>query len=370
VAHQGGGSNSLVDRLNYTLSGFEMWFDRPLQGWGAGTYGDVHPGYQQRVVSASTNAHNLYVQVLAELGLVGAVLLAAVLLWLAIGMLRGLVEQPSTVPIALGVGGLLLHLGLDIDASYPALLGAAAVLCGLVYRQWWSVRRRAGLGGPVLAAMVLAPLISLYQSDVWAARAQAAEDDGDYARAAEQYEAAHRGLVYDPDYVNAEGIALYARAAMEKRVQGEAALALDRARMSERMDAYDAQHHQLEGRVLALQGDLGGAQKAFREALRLDPYNHPEYALDLATTQAAAGDVGGAVQTAEEMLGLYPAEVVSNRNLDTALRPVLANLAAFVGNVYLSEGQWAKARVAAERALEYDSQSLRARALMVQVRKH
>ncbi|MDB5179055.1 MAG: O-antigen polymerase family protein [Patescibacteria group bacterium] len=365
-----GESNSLRDRLNFMESGLEMWFDRPFGGMGAGTYGDVHPQYQQRVVSASTNAHNLYVQVLAELGIVGAVVLAAVLLWLLIGALRGVVAHPEMTPALLGLIGLLLHMSVDVDAGYPALLMLAAVLFGTIYRQWWPVRGKVRLGWPATAVLLLVPLMNMYQSNIWAARARVAQEDGDYSLAAERYAAAHRGVVYDPDYINADGIALYAVAVSGgKDGRTAAALALDRARQAETLDPHDGQHHQLEGRALAVRGDQRGAEAAFRAALRLDPYNHPEYALDLATVQMQAGDTRGSMDTARAMLKLYPAAVVSNRNLDESLRPKLANLEALVGNSYLVQGNLREAGGAAQRALRLDPKSLRGRALEVQVRR-
>jgi O-antigen ligase len=363
-----GEAKSLPDRFYYLGSAFDMWFSHPLVGTGAGTYGDVHPQYQQRVVSASTSAHNLYVQTLAELGLVGAVAMAAVLLWLFVGSMKGVVANPEMVPVLLGLGGLLLHFGLDIDARYPALLMLAAILFGTVYRQWGEGRGSMSWRWPLVAALAMVPVVSLYRSDVWAERAQAAQSNGEYAEAADKYAGAHEGLVYNPDYLNAEGINLYAIGAIQD-AQGKEALdkALERAREAQRRDPHDAQHHQLEGRVLAAKGDLAGAQAALREALKLDPLNHPDYALDLAVVQVRAGDAKAGVETAKAMLKLYPQSVVDNRNFDETLRPILANLEALIGNAALKDGRVDEAAAAAGRALKLDPKSLRSRALQHQV---
>jgi O-antigen ligase len=360
-----GESKSVSDRFYYLGSAFDIWYSRPVGGTGAGTYGDVHPQYQKRVVSASTNAHNLYVQVLAELGLVGAILLAGVLFWLLAGVLRGLVSNTEMVPIAIGAAGLVMHFGLDIDARYPALLLLVAVLLGVVYRQWSSERAKASWGWPILAVAVMVPLVVLYQSDVWANRAKVYQDNGDFVLAAEDFGNAHGGLVFNPDFVNAEGINLYTLAGMGDKEAIK--LALERARMAERLDPHDGQHHQLEGRVLALQGDYKGAEATLREALRLDPYNHPDYAQDLAFMQTKLGHNSEAITTVQTMLAQYPDAVVDNRNADLTLRPTLGNLEAFVGNIYLQEGDLEKAREAARASLHYDKKSLRGRALQHQI---
>jgi tetratricopeptide (TPR) repeat protein len=324
-----GESSSGSDRLYYLKSAFEMWFDRPLLGAGAGTYGDVHPQYQHRVVSASSDAHNVYAQTLAELGLIGAALLAAVLLWLGLGVLRGVLRQPQTLAIVLGLLGLLMHAGLDIDASYPALLALAAVLAGLVYEPWFEARQAASWRWPLAAALLLVPLVSLYQASVWQKRAEAAQEDNDYATAVEDYARAEQMVIYDPDLVNAEGIGHYVLA-VGGGVRGMSELGLDRARQAQRLDSHDSQHYQLEGRILAWRGDLAPAETAFRTALRLDPYNHPDYAMDLAAVLVRRGRPAEAVAVAKAMLAQYPQEVVDNRNYDHTIPANLDRLRALV----------------------------------------
>jgi tetratricopeptide (TPR) repeat protein len=223
---------------------------------------------------------------------------------------------------------------------------------------------------PALAAALLVPLVSLYESENWAVRAQAAQLDGNYAVAAEDYAAAHRGPVYNPDYVNAEGIDWYTMGGLgDKRAQQEEAVALDRARRAHTLDPDDGQHWQLEGRVLAQRGDFNGAQRALRQALKLDPYDHPGYALDLATFQLLAGHREAAMRSASAMLALYPPRVVNNRNLDATIKPTLANLEALVGNIALQDGDLIGASGAAKRALALDPGNLRGKALGVQVQK-
>jgi tetratricopeptide (TPR) repeat protein len=104
--------------------------------------------------------------------------------------------------------------------------------------------------------------------------------------------------------------------------------------------------------------------------LRLDPYNHPDYALDLARVQQQTGEVDGAVRTAQAMLAQYPQEVVDNRSNDATVKPALADLEALVGNVYLKQGRLREAGEAATRALKLDPDSLRGRALRHQVELH
>jgi O-antigen ligase len=369
-----GDSRSGSDRLEYLRSAGEMWWQHPLQGVGAGAYADVHPQYQRRVVSASTNAHNFYVQTVAELGLTGAILLAWLLVSLGLGLLRGLWLQPAAgfpaVAVTLGLVGVLMHSGLDIDLRYPAFWGLTAVLAGLVYAQIRSGLAPVSWRLPALAVLMLVPVISLYQGGSWQQRAQVAQADDDYVLAAEQYGRAHEGLVANPDWINAEGINLYVLALSQPQATRRRRLAdqaVDRARQAQAADPADAQHHQLEGRARQLMGDAAGAEAAYRRALRLDPLNHPEYAWDLGLLLKQQGRAGEARVVAQAMLACYPDEVVNNRGNDRTVRPMVANLWALVGNIELEHGHIDQARRSAARALTIDRQSVRGRALKHQL---
>jgi O-antigen ligase len=363
-------SESLTDRLYYAESALEIWFANPVGGTGAGTYGDVHPQYQKRVISASTDAHDLYVQTLAEQGIFGGIVMAALILWLLAGTIRGIVDDHSLVAIGLGGVGLLIHFGVDIDASYPAILALAAACFGLVYRQWVSTRRSASWRLPAVAALLLVPTANVYLGQSWATKALASQNSGDYALAATQFESAHRGVVFDPEYVDAEGIDYYTIAtAGGSESAGASALALNRALEAERLAPRDGQNYQLEGRVLTLEGKLPQAEAAFHHALALDPYDQPGYSLDLASAQLLAGNLGGALKTAQVMLAKYPDSVITNRQLDTTLRPTLGDLAALAGNIYLQQSNLKAAAKAGQLSLHIDPGNLRGRALMHQVQK-
>lgn len=366
-----GESSSTSDRLYFLGSALSMWWQHPVLGVGAGTFGDVHPQYQQRVISASSNVHNLFVQMLAELGIVGLVALVVMLLFVLAGQIRGLADDPGLVPVFLGAVGLIMHFALDIDASYPALLVLAAVLLGVVYRPRANVRRSLSVKLPLATVVLLVPLVSLYISDMSTIRGNVAQSEGDYQTAADWFESAHSGWLYNPDVVTAEGINLYALASSGgKDAKQLADQALELAREAEKLDPHDAQHHQLEGRVLALEGDWRGAAVAFRAALKLDPLNHPEYALDLATVQLQMGDKAGAVSIAESMAKQYPGPVLNNRGMDETVGPTVSNLWALVGNVRLEQGSIPESKRAAAQALAADPKGLRARALQHQLDKN
>jgi tetratricopeptide (TPR) repeat protein len=365
---EAGTFQSGADRMEYLRSAFEMWFDHPLGGVGAGAYGVAHPEYQRQVVSAADHAHNLYVQTLAELGLVGAMILASVLFWLLIGCVRGLFSAPEMVPVFLGLVAMLLHFGLDTGASYPSLLFLAAVLAGLVFHSFRERRAPARWWWPLTAALVLVPAISLYQSDVWVERGRAAQADEDQVFATEAYERARSVWLYDPDVLSAEGIGHLALAyGSGDNARRELNRTLDLAREAQRLDPHDGQHHQLEGRALVRLNRPGEAEAAFKRALVLDRLNQPGYALDLALVQRQQGGSTEAKRTVEAMLALYPERVIENRSVQSELRQTLAGLYALLANLELSAGQSDEADKAVRRSLELDPHNLPGRAIQHQL---
>lgn len=352
-----GESTSSKDRLSYLQASFAIWWDQPLIGTGAGTFASVHPQYQQRPTDASTDPHNIYVQALAEQGIVGASLLAWVLLLIIVGVMNGAYRQPQRVPIAVAAIALLIHFGLDIDGRYPALLVLVAVLLALVYKPLLPTQppRHAR---PVIMLLLLVTLglaVANYQSAVARHNAEIHDYNGDYDKAAAANQQAAQALIYDPDALNAAGIDYYVLATMgEDRPQN-----LNRARelagQAAQRDPNDAQHLFLLGRVERLSGNLQQAQAAFERTLELDPYNHAEYYADLASLQLnAQKDATAAQATITRALSLYTDQVIKNRSADTQMQPAVVQMLIFQARIQLEAGNTAAAKTTVERAKRLD----------------
>ena len=354
-----GNLQSGADRITYLESVVSIWVKHPILGTGAGTFPDVHPQYQQRVVSASSSAHNVYAQTLAELGLVGLMLLLGLGATLLVGMLRGLMQRPLGLAAMMGAGVLWLHFGLDIDAQYPALVLLLAGFSGALYYQK-PAYGKLGWRLPLMAGLVIVPVMAFYISDVWTIRGNAAQSDSDYDLAASDFSRAHAYWFYNPDVLTAEGINRFTLAQIG--TAGADRVALGLARAAERQDRVDGQHYQLEGFVLKFDKQPVAAMAAFRHALVLDPYNHPEYAYNLALMQAQTGDAAGALKTANAMLAQYPPLVVANRAADPSVRDHLAQLAVLVGTIHLQAGDMPAAEAASKQALAFDASNVRAQA--------
>lgn len=334
-----GESTSGKDRVSYLQSAFAIWWDNPIGGTGAGTFGTVHPQYQQRPTSATTDPHNIYVQALAEQGIVGASLLGWVLLLVVVGVLNGVARDRSRGPIAVAAIALLVHFGLDIDGRYPALLVLLAFLLALAYRPLIPAKPPAH-ARPVMLLLLVATLALAgvnFQSATARQNAQIHDDNFELDKAAASNELARSGLVYDPDAWSAEGIDYYVIATLNEDKARNLELARDRANQAIDRDPADAQHYFLLARVDRYSGNYQGALYNYQRALQLDPQNHAEYYADLASLQFQLGDTPAAQQTIDTALAKFNDEVIKNRSADIQMKPAVEALRQF--KVRIEQGQ-------------------------------
>ena len=124
---------------------FETWHDtvamieaRPVTGWGAGTFREVYPRFKRADYSRLEvrHAHNDYLELVAETGLIGGVLMG----WIVIGLLwttvRGFAKTESASEAALlaGLAGAMVAamtaVFFDFSLHLPAVLWVAAAIAG------------------------------------------------------------------------------------------------------------------------------------------------------------------------------------------------------------------------------------------------
>jgi O-antigen ligase len=125
-------------RLAITKDSLRMFSQRPILGWGLGTFPTIYPTYRSFYTNLFVNeAHNDYVQLLVETGLLGF----ALMLWFLVRLYRhGLPTSrrwefhwDAAVSLAalLGCTGMLLHSFVDFNLHIPANAALFYVLCGL-----------------------------------------------------------------------------------------------------------------------------------------------------------------------------------------------------------------------------------------------
>src|SRR5579863_8980908 len=123
-------------RLSIDRDSIQMFRQRPILGWGIGTFPVVYPQFRSFYTNFFVNeAHNDYLQLLCEMGLLGfgtMVWFLIVLYLRAIPKTKNWMSEVSgavTVSCVLGATGILVHSVLDFNLQTPANAALFYVLC-------------------------------------------------------------------------------------------------------------------------------------------------------------------------------------------------------------------------------------------------
>jgi len=126
-------------RLRIDRDCLRMFLQKPLTGWGLGTFGDIYPEFRSFYTNLSIDqAHNDYLQLLVETGAVGCLLMIWFLLSVYRSGLRKLQLWPSnseadvTLAAMVAITGILVHSFLDFNLQIPANAALFFVLCAVV----------------------------------------------------------------------------------------------------------------------------------------------------------------------------------------------------------------------------------------------
>ncbi|HEX2449692.1 MAG TPA: O-antigen ligase family protein [Gemmatimonadales bacterium] len=194
-------NNNRLDHWQVAIDAFER---EPLHGVGAGTY--VHEWARERdSLLKVEDAHSLYVEVLAELGVVGLALLVTALLALLAALAarcRGEGRQLWGVLLAMGMAW-SVHAGLDWDWEMPAVTFWLFAFGGMALAQPGSRSRqprrfaRVALSVACLALIVTPALMTVSQGQL--NRSSRAFESGDCDRAIDAALASTRAVPVRPE---------------------------------------------------------------------------------------------------------------------------------------------------------------------------
>jgi O-antigen ligase len=134
-------------RLSIDRDALHMFRERPMLGWGLGSFPTVYPQFRSFYTNFFVNeAHNDYLQLLAEMGLPGF----AIMVWFLVVIYRRArqkvgnwssnVSSAVTLACTLGLAGILVHSFFDFNLQIPAnaaffyVLGSIAAAPPLLQR--------------------------------------------------------------------------------------------------------------------------------------------------------------------------------------------------------------------------------------------
>lgn len=314
-------STSSGNRWSWWQEAAGAWSDRPVAGWGAGSFPVTHRLYRKEPLSV-LQPHSVPLQWLAETGLVGFLLAAGgmiALLAAAGSRVRRLPWAVEDAPPARGYGAALfavavawaVHALYDWDWDIPAVTLPALVALGVLAARPREARAGAMAGRGIVfagwvALLVLAALSAALPAlaetrTVSALDAVGDEDasDGRLLAAAADAEVAAglNPLAVEP---------LFALASIAERM-GRA----DEARRH-LLRALDRQPENVEAwfrlaRVEFARGDPAASRRSVERALELDPLNPGAFALVRRARQAIAPPARSATATGTPLPREVPA---------------------------------------------------------------
>jgi O-Antigen ligase len=267
------------------------WADRPLAGWGAGSFPLLHHRYRHNTLEV-LQPHSVPLQFLAELGLVGALLaLGALGLLTAAGVRRVLMgvraeragipagrEHRYAVPLLAAAAAWLVHMWFDWDWDIPGVALPLFVFLGLLAARPPGMPGRAFAPGRAGAVGLRAGALALGAALVAAVAISAALPS--LAR----------------DHTDK------ATAALAASDFGEAVRQAD---IAQRLDPVAVDPLLLEARAAGRRGQFQLASRVLTEAVHRQPDN-PNVWLGVARLELARGDIPAMRAAARRMLELDP----------------------------------------------------------------
>jgi tetratricopeptide (TPR) repeat protein len=130
-------STNSGNRWSWWKEAAGAWSDKPLQGWGAGSFALLHLRYRHDTLPV-TQAHSMPMQLLAETGIVGLLLAYGAILALlaaAISRTRALEDRRQrdlAVALLAAAAAWLVHGFYDWDFAIPAVTAPVLVMLGLL----------------------------------------------------------------------------------------------------------------------------------------------------------------------------------------------------------------------------------------------
>ncbi len=154
-------------RIIFMKDGLNILKDYPMVGAGGGAWKNLYRQYQS-IPYNTTETHNFYVQYAVEVGIIGLIALAAVLLLLVRGMIKCIADKSGYLHIYLAAMLLFLHSAIDFNLSLVAVGYLLWMLAGILNSHEGIIRFNKPfmkLSKPVL--LVLSFVIVIFSSSVY-----------------------------------------------------------------------------------------------------------------------------------------------------------------------------------------------------------
>ncbi|MFQ5839415.1 MAG: O-antigen ligase family protein, partial [Candidatus Methylomirabilales bacterium] len=301
---------------------FQIFLDHLWLGTGPGTFPLMLGRYQEIPYVSGLYAHNHYLQVASEMGLVGVFLLFSLLAWLFVRGVRVVRElSPLSLERSLAVSLLCallasaLHAGIDFDWSYPAIAFGVVLQAALLmsyHRPQIANPRPLWIGAGwirllavvFLCSMVLLALARFYaetsvRSGKWALK------EGFLSQAGQAFRRA--------SFLNPFSYASHYWLSAILADQGRRTEAVREAEAALRLNPEDGNAYNHLGNIYWRTGRLEEAKQALTRAVKVEPFAHLKFYGDLGAFLLAKGQNAEAHRVYRKAVQVFTPEQVLGR---------------------------------------------------------
>jgi len=315
--------NGAVVRLHYINDAFRIFKMHPFIGSGLGNYVFDLRSISNNPAFFSINPHNIYVEILATLGLGGFVSLCSFIFFF---FLFGYKKQKGTTPLSplfiggfAALGALLLHMGAEADSAYPSVIAPFFLFAGIVFGESMvSSKGQETKPNNTLFTLVIIITLAFTLSSLYVYRVQSAVLDGEYYfskgkidEAVAQYNQAISLAPFNSDVFLKRAITQERLALQERDTQKKEQLflvALSDAESAVRLSSKNSNALNIQGRLLVSLGDYEEAKKVLLKSESLDLVNLEANTL-LIGLYVRSGETEKALSEIDSLLSVYNAYV-------------------------------------------------------------
>jgi tetratricopeptide (TPR) repeat protein len=375
--------SSFAGRVGFWETSLEITERFPMRGSGIGTFGNIYPRFQ-RSGAYSQHAHNSYLEMFAETGLVGGALFLVILGLVLSAIVRAVRGSASSrnkqmiIGLSLGTLGFLLHNMVDFDWYIPAsglyfwaFAGLAVALgeTGKSASRESSFQRSPRLGlvkglvwGLTLVLVLFAGgyFLSLYQADALAEKGRSALKRGAWDEAVSNLKEAVERDPLEANYHSllAQG---YAGQSLESDDKGRLAKAIVEMRRATELQPTVPYLRGLLGTYYRGAGQSNNALREWQKAKELAPRSPVYYNLagsahfEMGKSARAAVEFKKAISLARLYREGKTGVPLLRREAQSAPRAVYEAYLRLAA-IYLSQGEDRRALELYGQAVEFSSQ--------------
>lgn len=273
---------SLEARVDYWKSAFSMIKEKPLFGYGLGTFGTVYPKYRIEGAEETQFAHNSYLQVWAETGLIGFI--SFIMIWgTALYVFVRKTRNPGLsfphTAAGLAVAAFAFHSLVDFDFSIPALSFLAFYFLGIVDTRHTEKPLKLDVHKNKLIILLLCVLFIVMANKYITGflDAQAYYDAAKYVYREERDVNQAVELLNDAIQINPSNPKLYFLLGSMYLNEGQVINAIDALEDAVARDQHRASYHYQLGKAYLQSGENQFSDKAiieFSKAMQYNPHNN------------------------------------------------------------------------------------------------